>query len=112
MTDPPDLPNELLTVGQVCKRLPGARGNCRTSPATVTRWVIAGCPSVAGERVKLRATRAGGRWLIAEGDLQAFFSALAEPGPTTSPAAVAKRTSDQRGRAARAAARELERRGA
>ena len=70
-----------LTVAQVCGRLPGARGAERVSPATVTRWILTGCPSRRGERVRLRATRVGSRWLIDPDDLDAFFKALGEDPP-------------------------------
>ena len=54
---------ELLTVSQVVARLPGARGARRVHPATVVRWITAGCPARNGTRVRLAATRAGSRWL-------------------------------------------------
>jgi hypothetical protein len=107
------LTEELLTVAQVCSRLPGARSNRRVSPSTVTRWVLNGCPSRGGVRIKLKATRAGGRWLIAPADLDSFFAALADTNSdedvSTAPKA---RTDEQRRKASERAARELERRGA
>ena len=51
-----------LTISQVCRRFPGARGARHVTPSTVTRWIVAGCPSRTGERVRLAATRVGGRW--------------------------------------------------
>ncbi len=101
----------LLTVAQVCERVPGARGARRLHPATVTRWILHGCPSRTGVRIKLTAVRVGGRWLVREADLDAFFAALAvtdhaAPMPTPS------RDTDQRRRASERAARELKRRGA
>ena len=71
---------ELVTVGDVCARLPGSRGAKRVSPSSITRWIQKGCPARNGERVKLKATRAGGRWLIDPEDLKTFFDRLgAEP---------------------------------
>jgi hypothetical protein len=68
------------TVSQICSRLPGARGAWRVSPATVTRWISVGCPARDGRCVRLAATRCGGRWLVFQSDLEAFFAALgAEP---------------------------------
>lgn len=77
-----DLP---LTVSQVAARLPGARGAARVSTSTITRWITGGCPGRTGERVKLVATRAGGRWLVHPRDLAEFFRLLAAD-LTTAPA--------------------------
>jgi hypothetical protein len=103
-----DLP---LTVSQVCRRLPGARGARNVTPSTVTRWILAGCPARSGVRVKLAATRAGSRWLIRLADLDAFFAALKGESSDTPPAAPPVRATAAR-RRAEAAGRELARRGA
>lgn len=103
----------LLTVAQVCELLPGARGNKRVSPSTVTRWILKGCPSRSGVRVKLHAKRVGGRWLIAApDDLDAFFEALAATDVAAQTTTPQSRTETQRRAASERAARELERRGA
>lgn len=103
--------DDLLTVSQVCRRLPGARGARHVTPSTVTRWILAGCPARTGQRIRLAATRAGSRWLIRPADLDDFFAALkgditdAPPStPPTSPTAARRK--------AEAAGRELARRGA
>lgn len=76
-TPQPAGPSEVrLTVSQVCRAYPGCRGKPSLCPSTVTRWILRGCPSLNGERVKLHASRVGGRWLIAPSDLEAFFTAL------------------------------------
>jgi hypothetical protein len=103
-------PTDWLTVSEVCRRLPGARGARHVTPSTVTRWIVLGCPARDGTRVRLAATRAGGRWLIRAADLEMFFAALAAD-PTT-PATTPTRTPAARRRTSEAAARELERRGA
>jgi hypothetical protein len=103
--------DDLLTISQVCRRLPGARGARNITPSTVTRWILAGCPARSGERVRLAATRAGSRWLIRLADLEAFFAALRgtisdaphSPPPTRSQSVARRR--------AQAAGRELARRG-
>lgn len=103
---------ELLTISQTAARLPGARGARRVHPATVTRWILSGCPARDGRRVKLAATRAGGRWLVRPADLEAFFAALAtEPSPQ-SPPLVPVVASDARRRAAQRAADVLKKMGA
>ena len=66
-----------LTVSQVCRRYPGARGARHVTPSTVTRWILSGCPARDGTRVRLVAMRAGSRWLIAPAELDTFFARLA-----------------------------------
>lgn len=95
-----------LTVSQICRQFPGARGSRHPSPSTVTRWILLGCPGRDGTRVRLAATRCGGRWLVRPDDLDAFFRALAAD-PDPSPA-VALRSPARRKRDSAAAARELE----
>ncbi len=92
---------KLLTVGQVCDCYPGKRGR-RLAPSTVTRWILGGCPGLGGQRVRLRATRCGSRWLISPADLSEFFAALAAP-PSTPPPPSPSQRDDPRERAARAA---------
>ncbi|MBY0455978.1 MAG: helix-turn-helix domain-containing protein [Gemmataceae bacterium] len=107
--------SELLTISQIVARYPGSRGARRIHPATVTRWILAGCPNRAGARVKLAATRAGSRWLVRESDLQAFFSALgaeAEPGASVPPDATPARTPAARARATEKAVAALKKMGA
>lgn len=105
---------ELLTVSQVCGRLPGKSGR-RIAPSTVTRWIIDGCPARDGTRVRLNATRCGSRWLIAPADLDAFFAALAATSTSALSAAakpISTRSDNDRASAARRAAEALARRGA
>ena len=84
---------DLLTVSQICRKLPGARGARNVTPSTVTRWILAGCAARDGTRVRLSATRAGSRWLVRLADLDHFFSALAaEPVQPVLPRSPAART--------------------
>ena len=123
MSDPDPIPSttvittttvDMLTISQVCRRYPGARGNARMNPSTVPRWILKGCPSRSGVRVKLRATRAGGRWLIAPEALDEFFAALASTAPEAVPTAAVtpRRTENERSTASALAAKNLVRRGA
>ena len=98
-------PDDLMTVAQVRARLPG-KGRGRIHPATITRWILQGCPSRSGTRVKLLATRAGSHWLIRSSDLEEFFASLAEVEP------VVQARPKLSNRESEFAARELERRGA
>jgi hypothetical protein len=100
---------DYLTVSQVCRRLPGARGARNITPSTVTRWILAGCPARDGTRVRLAATRAGGRWLIRAVDLDLFFDSLS--GRNLAPEQPS-RPSRGRQRPSERAAKELEARGA
>lgn len=107
----PSNPAELLTVSQVCRRLPGARGARHVTPSTVTRWILTGCPARDGRRVRLNAIRVGGRWMIRPADLDGFFTALAAE--TAEPPVVQQtKKTEQRRRSSQRAADELARRGA
>ena len=82
----PDLFKEvLLTVPQICDQVPGHRDNDKLRPSTVTRWILNGVVGKDGTRVKLKAVRFGGRWLVREADLKAFLEALAGRSPDNSP---------------------------
>ena len=97
-----------LTITQVVGQLPGARGAKRVHPATVTRWILLGCPSRDGRRIRLKATRCGSRWLVHQTDLDEFFSDLAaepSPLPTIRSPAEARRANE-------AAAQRLDKKGA
>ena len=99
-----------LTISQVCRRFPGARGARHVTPSTVTRWILTGCPARDGTRIRLAATRCGSRWLVKPTDLDAFFSALAADPTPTNPAPPLRSPAARR-RASEQAGRELERRG-
>ena len=105
---------ELLTVSQVCRAYPGCRGKPSLNPSTVTRWILSGCPARSGERVKLAASRVGGRWLVSPSALEAFFAALASTraGAAAPTQGAAPHQPGQRRIASRRAADELKRRGA
>lgn len=105
-------PRKLLTIAEVCARVPGARGARRLHPATVTRWILQGCRSRAGGVVKLTAVRVGCRWMVEEAQLEIFYAALAGSEPSAATTTPTARTDSQRGRASRRAADELARRGA
>ena len=105
-----------LTLRQVAKRYPGKQGQSQLSPSTISRWILIGCPARSGARVKLRATRIGGRWMVEESNLDAFTEALNDIAPTEPSATSASPriadTAAKRKQASDRAARELERRGA
>jgi hypothetical protein len=100
-----------LTISQVCRRFPGARGARHVTPSTVTRWILKGCPARDGSRVKLVATRCGSRWLVRPLDLDTFFATLAAD-PLTAVTPVRTCSEKQQQRNAERAGEELERIGA
>ena len=55
-----------LTPAQAAKLVVSNRGNRRpVYPSTITRWIVKGAKSRAGGRIRLRAIRRPGGWLIA-----------------------------------------------
>ncbi len=97
-----------ITISQVCKQVPGARANEHITPSTVCRWILSGAVARSGERLRLRATRAGSRWLVDPTDLEAFFAALsADPFASDAPATT-PRSPAQRRKASDTAAKKLD----
>lgn len=79
-------------------------------PATICRWVQSGVKLPDGQRLRLRAIRAGSKWLVAESDWASFLDVqTAARLPDSSASTI--RSPAQRRRASEAAARELERLG-
>ncbi|MBY0458484.1 MAG: hypothetical protein K2V38_14185 [Gemmataceae bacterium] len=74
----------------------------------MTLWILTGCPARTGERIKLTAVRAGGRWLVNPSDLDAFFAALAASPDTPAPPAPTTTVAQRRNQDA--TKRELDRR--
>lgn len=65
----------LLTTAQLASFLRNRGAACRSNRETITRWILRGV-EVAGQRVRLQATRQGGMWVIRWGDYLAFQTAL------------------------------------
>ena len=103
---------KLITIAEACAHIPG-RGKKRIHPSTICRWILSGCPSRGGARIKLAAVRVGGRWMLSHSALDEFFASLAttEPVPAAVPRAERHRTDFQRQAASEKAVLELERRG-
>jgi hypothetical protein len=70
------LSENVLNLTQACALLPAGRGTARTHPATLTRWILKGVRGPAGKRVRLEATRIGGRWITSREALERFARAL------------------------------------
>ena len=90
--------DDLLTLADIARRIPGARGARRLHPATITRWILKGAKATDGTVVRLRATRVGHRWLVRAAHLDEFFAALA-PAAGAPPATPPVRTPAARQRA-------------
>jgi hypothetical protein len=83
--------SSLLTIPQIASSLPPRRGSRGVANSTIIRWIVAGVPGPDGMRVKLRATRAGGRWLVRQDYLDQFFAALNPQTDTNPPRATSER---------------------
>ena len=64
---------EMLSPRGVARSLPGQH-----HPHKVLRWILDGL-LVEGRRVRLAATKVGGRWFVAREDLEAFLAATRGP---------------------------------
>ena len=66
-----------LTPAQAAKLVVSNRGNRRpVDPSTITRWIVRGAKSRSGGRIRLRAVRRPGGWLIAADWVKEFLDAL------------------------------------
>jgi hypothetical protein len=90
--------------------LPVRRGGGRLSLSTLWRWCLRGVRAKDGQRVKLRAVRAGEVLCTTEQWVRDFFQALTEHDPDLAADAgrAPPRTPGQRQRAADRAAEKLE----
>ena len=104
------VPAQLRALRDYCDKIPGHRRGSRTHISTLIRWATAGVKTPAGERVRLRAVRAGSKWLCCDEWFAEFISILTEasqPGncsdsaPVRSPA-VRQRESEEAERRVRA----------
>jgi hypothetical protein len=99
-----DLTNESpLTIEEAARLIPGRAGR-HTNFSTVFRWVTKGIVSPTGEKVQLRAARAGAKWITSREALQEFLNALT---PDLQNVAPEVRTPAARERASKRARREL-----
>lgn len=61
---------------QITKKLPASRGGRPVHVATVTRWILEGARLRDGTRLRLRATRLPGRWVVEKVAVDEFLAAL------------------------------------
>jgi len=62
-----------LSMSEAGKRIPALRGDRRTNPATVWRWVCRGHRLSDGSIIKLEAAKLAGRWLTSRAALARFL---------------------------------------
>jgi hypothetical protein len=101
-----------LTLSQAAKLIPPSRGGKPTHVATITRLIVQGIGLRDGSRVRLKATRFPGRWMVTQADLDEFVEALTRDRngvAETETSAPIVRPAGQRRREQEAAARELDR---
>lgn len=66
-----DLQTEkLLDLKQVPSHIPPHRAGKKVHPSTILRWVLDGVRAPQGARVRLEASRCGGRWVTSIEALQ------------------------------------------
>jgi hypothetical protein len=65
-----------LTVAEVAKRFPPSRCGRPVHVGTVTRWVTLGARLRDGRRLRLKADRLPGRWIITPESVDEFIAAL------------------------------------
>ena len=94
------------SLSAVRTRFPGARTNGLLHLSTLIRWCTRGIRQPDGTRVRLRAVRAGSRWLTSDQWVDDFIAALTAA-HIGEEAATAPRSPTQRQHESEAAGREL-----
>ena len=103
---------QLRALRDYCGKIPGHRKGSRTHISTLIRWATKGVKTPAGERVKLRAVRAGSKWLTTDEWFEGFIATLttaSQPGGDAAAAPI--RSPAERNRAAADSVRQLDERG-
>lgn len=101
---------QAISLGQATKLLPTGRNGSHTCLSTVLRWVLDGVKLPGKEeRVKLEASRLGGRWITSVEAIHRFMENLTPVLDDSKPAV--SRTPTARTRASERAARALEKAG-
>jgi hypothetical protein len=92
-----------LSMSDAGRIVPALRGNRRTNPATIWRWVCRGHRLPDGSVIKLEAAKLAGRWLTSRAALARFLervTAASTPVPPSDPKPVATPRSETRRRKA------------
>lgn len=91
---------EILSLFQAAKKV-------GVSFPTIWRWALKGLPGPDGQRVRLRASRLGARWITSTEALQDFADRLT-PGLNEDQASMSMRSAGKRRAASERAAKALE----
>jgi hypothetical protein len=67
---------EALSMGEAGRIIPALRGQKRTDPATIWRWVNRGHKLPDGSVLKLEAAKMAGRWLTSKPALGRFLERI------------------------------------
>jgi hypothetical protein len=67
---------EALSMGEAGRIIPALRGQKRTDPATIWRWVNRGHKLPDGSILKLEAAKMAGRWLTSKSALARFMERI------------------------------------
>jgi hypothetical protein len=101
------LTEHVLSLAEACRVVPPARGGKSCHISTLLRWITHGVSAPSGERVRLRASRLGSRWLTSREAIAEFMEALT-PCQETPALAQTPRTPGKRRRDAEQSGRKLE----
>ena len=102
---------QLRALSDYCDKIPGHRKGSRTHISTLIRWATKGVKTPAGARVKLRAVRAGAKWLCCDEWFAAFISALTQANLPDDTDGAPIRSPFERNKAAEEAVKKLNERG-
>lgn len=101
-----DLVNETpLSLMAAARMLPPGRRGKPVTISCIFRWIADGVRAPGGERIRLEALRAGGRWITTAEALQRFMDRQT---PRFDDAVVTPRTPERRRRACEQASKRLE----
>ena len=68
--------DQLRKLSAYQNKVPGHRANARLHLSTLIRWVVTGVKVPDGSRLRLRAVRAGSRWLTTDEWFAEYLDAL------------------------------------
>jgi hypothetical protein len=71
--------DDILTLTQASHASPPGRNGARPHISTLVRWIVEGCATRDGRRVRLSAIRWGGKWLTSRAAMREFAEKLTPP---------------------------------
>jgi hypothetical protein len=79
MVDIDPTSDDILTLTQASHVSPPGRNGARPHISTLVRWILQGCVTRDGRRVRLSAIRWGGKWLTSRAAMREFAEQLTPP---------------------------------